>query len=125
MKTTQAVSHVLDHNPSEKTLIEEVKSWIDSNMLMMDQTYVWRVGIATSEDIVKVAGRVRSDFACKHFKHWRTESFKDAMHTLTQLTKYPFVFKSKLNDYSDKGAYLFVYKAPCPSKTLFYHTLHY
>ena len=125
MKTTQAFAHVLDIDPSEKNLLEDIKSWVDSNMLIKDQKFVWRIGIATREDIVKVAGQVRSDVECKHFKHWRTKSFKEAIDTLTSLTKYPFIFKSNLNEYCGKGKYLFIYKAPCPSSTLFYHTLHY
>ena len=93
--------------------------------MMMDNRFIWKVGLATSEDIVKVAGKVRSDYECKHFKYWRCESFRLAIHTLSKLTKYPFIFKSNLNQYSGKGVYIFVYKAPCPSKNLFYHTLHY
>ncbi|WP_420385425.1 hypothetical protein [Roseivirga sp.] len=125
MKTTHALSHVLDYDLTEKTLLEDIKHWIDSNMLMMDQKYIWKVGITTGEDIVKIAGKVRSDFECKHFKYWRADNFKDALGTLTRLTKYPFIFKSNLNGYTGKGAYIFAYKAPCPSKNLFYHTLHY
>ena len=125
MKTTHAFSYAMDYDPTDKNLTEEVKEWINSNMLVIDQSYVWRVGIATGEDIVKIAGEIRSDFECKHFKYWRTDSFRSAIKTLTKLTKYPFIFKSPLNEYSGKGAYLFAYKAPCPSKSLFYHTLHY
>lgn len=125
MKTTHAFSYVMDFDPTDKNLIEEVKEWINSNMLVMDQSYVWRVGIATSEDIVKIAGKVRRDFECKHFKYWRSNSFKSAIKTISKLTKYPFIFKSSLNEYAGKGIYLFAYKAPCPSKSLFYHTLHY
>ncbi len=125
MKTTQAFSHAIDLDPTEKTLPEEIKEWIDSNMLVVDQKYVWRIGIATGEEIVKVAGKVRSDFECKHLKYWRSDSFKTAIRTISQLTKYPFIFKSGLNEYSGKGVYIFTYKAPCPSKNLFYHTLHY
>ena len=125
MKTTHAFSYVIDYDPTKKILVEEVKEWINSNMLVQDQSYVWRVGIATGENIVKVAGSVRNDVACKHFKYWRSESFKSAMNLIMKLTKYSFIFKSPLNSYSGKGVYIFIYKAPCPSKNLFYHTLHY
>lgn len=125
MKTTHALSHVLDYNLTDKNLLDEIKQWIDSNMLVMDQKYIWKVGIATSEDIVKVAGKVRNDYECKHFKYWRTDSFKHSMGLVMKLTKYPFIFKSTLNEYCGKGAYIFTYKAPCPPKNLFYHTLHF
>lgn len=125
MKTTHALSHVLEYDQNDKNQLDEIKEWIDSNMLMMDQKYIWKVGIATSEDIVKVAGEVRSDYECKHFKYWRSESFKHAIDLVKSLTKYPFIFKSSLNEYVGKGVYLFAYKAPCPSKNLFYHTLHF
>lgn len=124
MNTTYELSHLIENSIESKTLLEDIKEWIDSNMHMSDQCSVWNIGITTSERLVQVTGKVRSDFVCKHFKYWNTGAFRNAIGILTDLNKHSFVFKSALNTYTGKGRYIFVYKTPCKTKNLFYHTLH-
>ena len=124
MNTTFELSHTLDYSPLEHTLLDEIREWIDSNMLMADQHFVWNIGITTSTELIRVAGKIRGDNACKHLKYWNAETFKNAMGIVSRLNRYPFIFKSSLNKYIGKGRYIFVYKTTCDSKSLFYHTFH-
>ena len=93
-------------------------------MYYADQNFVWCTGITTAERIVKIEATIRQDLQCKHWKYWRAASFKDAMHTLSELNHYSFIFKSSYNQYLGKGLYLFAYKTTIAEKSLFYHTLH-
>ncbi|GEM_PF-2007091 len=101
-----------------------IREWIDSNMYYADQNFVWRIGITTAENIVKIEALIRQDLQCKHWKYWRAASFKDAMQAVRALNCYSFVFKSAHNQYLGKGPYLFAYKTTIAEKSLFYHTLH-
>jgi hypothetical protein len=108
----------------ESSIQTHIKEWIDGNMYYADQNFVWRIGITTAENIVKIEALIRQDMQCKHWKYWRAGSFKDAMHTLSELGHYRFIFKSRHNEYLGKGLYLFTYKTIIDQKSLFYHTLH-
>lgn len=113
------------YQEKDKMLLEEIEGWISSNRLVDDPHYVWRVGISCDEEISDIANKVRSDFECKHFKTWQAGSFKGAMMLIRNLTKYSYILKSPLNEYADKGEYVFIYKTLSPSQNLFRHTLHY
>lgn len=126
MELTNHVSTVVDFSPGvkEKSLPQDIREWIDSNMYYADRHYIWRIGITTAEKIVKVEALMRQDMQCKHWKYWRAHTFKNAMEAIRDLNCYPFVFKSNYNSYQGKGQYLFVYKTLVPEKGSFYHTLH-
>ena len=113
------------YQETDKVLLEEIEGWIVSNRLVNDPHYVWRVGISCDEEITEIAYKIRSDFECKHFKTWKTGSFKNAMQLIRKLTKHSYILKSPLNEYADKGEYIFIYKTISPSQNLFRHTLHY
>ncbi len=113
------------HQETDKLILEEVKGWILSNSLVNDPHYVWRVGISCNDEINDIASKLRSDFECRHFKSWQTDSFKGAMMIIRHLTKQSYILKSPLNEYADKGEYVFVYKTLSPPQNLFRHTLHY
>jgi hypothetical protein len=126
MELTNPLSAAVDFvgGAQPNTVKQHIKDWIDGNMYYADQNYVWRIGITTAENIVKIEANIRQDIQCKHWKYWRTESFKEAMVIMRELNCYPFVFKSMHNQYLGKGPYLFAYKTFIPQKSLFYHTLH-
>lgn len=126
MELTNQMSTTVDFpaGVQESSMQLHIKEWIDNNMYYADQNYVWRIGITTAENIVKIEALIRRDLHCKHWKYWRASSFKDAMSTLRELNYYPFVFKSAHNQYLGKGLYLFTYKTTIAEKNLFYHTLH-
>lgn len=124
---TNAEENMMDeqYQESDKILLEEIEGWISSNRLVNDPHYVWRVGISCNDEINDIAYKVRSDFECKHFKTWQADSFKGAMMIIRHLTKHSYILKSPLNEYADKGEYVFIYKTLSPSQNLFRHTLHY
>lgn len=124
MNTTFELSPSLDYFSPEKTLLDQINEWIDSNMFNADPHVVWNVGIATSSELMSITGKIRGDYACKNLKYWNAETFKNAMSVVSRLNCYPFIFKSSLNKYIGKGRYIFVYKTTCESKNLFYHTFH-
>lgn len=125
--TTNADETMMEekYQETDKMLLEEMEGWIASNRLVNDPHYVWRVGISCDQEITEIAYKIRSDFECKHFKTWNTGSFKNAMRLIRQLTKHSYILKSPLNEYADKGEYVFIYKTLSPSQNLFRHTLHY
>lgn len=126
MELTNPMSTVVDFSPGvkEKSLPQDIREWIDSNMYYTDRHYIWRIGITTAEKIVKVEALIRQDMQCKHWKYWRANSFKGAMGAIRDLNCYPFIFKSNHNEYQGKGQYIFAYKTLVPEKGSFYHTLH-
>ena len=126
MELTNHVSTAVDFSTGvqERSIQKELREWIDSNMYYTDRHYAWHIGITTAENIVKVEALIRQDMQCKHWKYWRAASFKTAMEAIRNLNCYPFVFKSRHNEYAGKGLYLFAYKTMIADKSLFYHTLH-
>lgn len=126
MELTNQLSTTVDFptGVQESPMQRHIKEWIDNNMYYADQNFVWRIGITTAENIVKIEALIRRDMQCKHWKYWRASSFKDAMGALRELNCYSFVFKSVHNQYLGKGPYLFAYKTTIAEKSLFYHTLH-
>lgn len=126
MELTNQLSTTVDFSTGvqESAMQLSIKEWIDNNMYYADQNFVWRIGLTTAENIVKIEALIRQDMQCKHWKYWRASSFKDAMHALSELHCYSFVFKSNHNQYLGKGPYLFAYKTTIAEKSLFYHTLH-
>lgn len=124
MKTTNVEKHLISHKPQDSTELKQIKSWIDTNTIYHAEGTIWRVGLACSEEILEIQGKIMQDMECKHLKSWRMDSFKDAIDTLSSLCKYPFVFKSPFHHYEGKGQYLFVYKIPSPYKKHFHHVLH-
>ena len=108
------------------TLIDEIKSWIDSNTLIKNQKSIWKIGIAHGNDIQSISTTIRQDHQYRHYRHWKLKSFEHSIKILSVLNKHPFVFKSPLNNYLSKGSYVFVYKTPCENQTkrLFYKTLN-
>ncbi len=119
---TQLATYVGDIQ-SEPKVETHIKNWIDSNTLFVDQRYVWRVGLTTAEEILRIESQIRQDLQCKHWKYWRVENFNDAMRLIREFNKHPHIFKSVLNDYKGKGAFLFVYKTLIPNGSFFFHTL--
>ncbi len=109
---------------SEPKVEDRIKSWIDSNTLFVDQRYVWRVGITTGENIIKIESQIRQDMQCKHWKYWHMGEFQNAMRLMREFNKHPLFFKSPLNEYLGKGTYVFVYKTLIPKDGYFFHTLH-
>ena len=126
MELTNPMSTMVDftNGVQERSIQQDVKEWIDSNMYYTDRQYAWHIGITTAENIVKVEALIRQDMQCKHWKYWRAATFKNAMAAIRDLNCYPFVFKSNHNGYTGKGLYLFAYKTMISDKSLFYHTLH-
>lgn len=124
MTTTSVSTHLINDNSEDSSALRQIKSWIDANMLSTKEGTIWRIGVACSEDIMKIQAEVMSDMESKHLRSWRLETFRDAVDTLTTLCKYPFIFKSPHHHYEGKGQYLFAYKIPCPYKQHFYHVLH-
>lgn len=126
MELTNQASTLVDFSSGvqENTLSSRIKEWIDTNMYYNDRHYVWQIGIATAENIVRVEALIRQDMLCKHWKYWRADSFKSAMIMIMELNHYPFIFKSSHNEYLGKGCYVFAYKTMISKKSFYYHTLH-
>ena len=118
---TQLATLVTDLQ-SDPKVEAKIKRWIDSNTLFVDQHCVWCVGITTAEHILLVESQVRQDLECKHWKYWQAGNFQNAMELIREFNKYPFIFKSPLNEYIGKGTYVFVYKTIIPNKNYFFHT---
>ena len=119
---TQLATFVSDIH-CEPKVDEKIRHWIDSNTLFIDKRYVWRIGISTAEHILLIESQIRQDVQCKHWKFWHAGNFKQAMGLIRQFNKLPFTFKSPMNEYLGKGAYLFVYKTAIPKHSYFFHTL--
>jgi hypothetical protein len=119
---TQLATFVSDIQ-SEPKVDVKIRQWIDSNTLFLDQRYVWRIGISTAEHILLIESKIRKDVQCKHWKYWHVGDFKQAMGLIRRFNKLPFTFKSPMNEYIGKGAYLFVYKTVIPEQSYFFHTL--
>lgn len=124
MKTTSVAQHLIQKDANDSKALHQIKSWIDTNTILNKEGTIWRVGLASGEEILEIKAKVMKDLECKHLKSWRVDSFREAIDTLSDLCKYPFVFKSPYHDYLQKGQYLFVYKIPSPYKKHFYHVLH-
>ena len=124
MNSTTDLTLTFDYPLEKSTLLEEIDVWMDSNTFDIDQSYVWEVGVCTESILKSIQSRVLRDIECKHFRCWGGHSFKRVIGILSHLNKRRLVFKSELNDYTDKGHHLFMYKTSCTTKILFYHTLH-
>ncbi len=124
MKTISVAQHLMNQTPKDSSILRQVKSWIDTNTILDKEGTIWRVGLASGEEILEIQAKVMKDLECKHLKSWRLDSFKEAVNTLSSLCKYPFVFKSPYHHYEGKGQYIFAYKIPSPYKKHFYHVLH-
>lgn len=124
MKTTSIAQHMIDHNSKDSIVLKQIISWIDTNTIFDKEGTIWRVGLASGEDVLEIQAKVMQDLECKHLKSWRLDSFREAVDTLASLCKYRFVFKSPHHHYDNKGQYLFAYKIPSPYKKHFYHVLH-
>lgn len=105
--------------------IIQVQSWINSNSNSLEKNVIWRIGICDATHLMEIEGKIRSDFECKNFKHWRMNSFQEGVEAITHLTKSKSIFKSPHHRYLGKGNYLFIYKTPCPFKANYHHALHY
>lgn len=125
MHTVLTVSDPFAHSPNSSGFSRPLKDWIDSNTLYRQPGFVWNIGIADAENILAIESIVRQDMSCKHFKCWRTNSFKEAMETLREVVKSPIVFKSQHNRYASKGSYIFIYKTVVQKNCRLFHTLRF
>jgi|GEM_PF-1314915 len=124
MNSTSELAYEFDYRLKSPSLFEEIENWMESNTFYSDQGYVWQVGVSTGPILKGIKNRVLRDIECKHFKCWQADSFKKAIGILSRLNKQNLVFKSELNDYTEKGQHIFIYKTSFRKKRLFYHTLH-
>ena len=59
MKTAIALSNSSNALKNDFSALEEVKSWIDSNTLLQNHNYIWKIGIAHRKDIMSIAGEIK------------------------------------------------------------------
>ncbi|MBO3700369.1 hypothetical protein [Roseivirga sp. E12] len=124
MNSTSELAYAFDFTIERHSLFNEILDWMDSNTFRSDQSYIWQIGISSESTLKSVQSKVLGDLECKHFRHWKANSFKKAIGILSRLNKHSSVFKSDLSSYREKGHHIFIYKTSCVTKRLFYHTLH-
>jgi hypothetical protein len=124
MRTTFVFPEILEFPITNSCITRQINNWINSNSYLMQRGLIWEMGITDCNNLGNLQKQIREDFNCKHYKCWKMDSFKEAMEVVRSLNKLPMVFKSSLNNYSNKGVCIFIYKTSIPKNSQLFYSLH-
>lgn len=124
MRTAFSISEVMEAPIHQSYVTQQIEDWINTNSFFHHNGLVWQMGITDTENLCLLEKQIRGDLNCKHWKNWRTDSFKEAMEVIRNLNKFPQVFKSPHNNYTNKGFCIFIYKTCIPKNSQLFYSLH-
>jgi len=104
---------------------EKIRIWIDNNGYSKKNNQIWKVGLSTADNILRVQGQILTDMECIHWKYWKCESFQEAFHIMKELNKSTAIMKSDLSEYLGKGSYIFVYKTQITRNSFLNHLVNF
>tara|TARA_R110001592_G_scaffold107223_1_gene300336 strand:+ start:1327 stop:1716 length:390 start_codon:yes stop_codon:yes gene_type:complete len=89
---------------------DQINNWVNNNSSSFNQGLIWKVGIITSDKLLKIQKLILEDIECIHWKYWSGDTFLNVFGIVGELNRSPIVIKSEHSEYISKGSYIFIYK---------------